>query len=117
MTTGAEIAEDKLMNLNLVSQILKKIILERGKVSIPMMGSLEAEDVPAGFAQGGSIIIPPSRKIVFNSFDVSNDGLLESEYAAASGITLEESKKEVADFINSVKISLIDESDFLIPGI
>jgi len=117
VTTGAEIAEDKLMNLNLVSQILKKIILERGKVSIPMMGSLEAEDVPAGFAQGGSIIIPPSRKIVFNSFDVSNDGLLESEYAAASGITLEESKKEVADFINSVKISLIDESDFLIPGL
>lgn len=105
------------MDLNLVSQILKKIILERGKVSLPMMGSLEAEDVPAGFAQGGSIITPPSKKIVFNSFDVTNDGLLENEYAVATGETLDESKKEVAEFINSVKTSLIDESNFLIPGL
>src|SRR5574344_460218 len=105
------------MDLNLVSQILKKIILERGKVSLPMMGSLEAEDVPAGFAQGGSIITPPSKKIVFNSFDVTNDGLLENEYAVATGETLDESKKDVAEFINSVKTSLIDESNFLIPGL
>ncbi len=117
MVTGTAIAQDKLMDLNLVSQILKKIILERGKVSLPMMGSLETEDVPAGFAKGGSIITPPHRKIVFNSFELTNDGLLESEYAAASGITLEDSKKEVAEFINSIKTSLIDESDFLIPGL
>jgi hypothetical protein len=105
------------MDLNLVSHILKKIILERGKVSLPMMGSLETEDVPAGFAKGGSIITPPSKKIVFNSFDVTNDGLLENEYAAAKGISLEESKKEVAEFVNSVKTSLIDESNYLIPGL
>ena len=105
------------MDLNLVSQILKRIILERGKVSLPMMGSLETEDVPAGFAKGGAIINPPHRKIVFNSFDLTNDGLLESEYAAATGVTLEDSKKEVAEFINSIKTGLIDGSNFLIPGL
>jgi hypothetical protein len=50
----------------------------------------------------------PYRKIVFNSFDVDNDGLLENEYSSAKGITLEEGRKEVAEFVNSVKTSLID---------
>ena len=104
------------MDLNLVSQILRKTIRERGKVSLPLMGSLELADVPAGFVQNGSVMTPPSRKIVFNGFDVANDGVLEKEYADAAGITLEESKKEVADFVGAMKSGLIDSNEFEIKG-
>jgi hypothetical protein len=105
------------MDLSLISQLLKRIIMQNGKVSLPMMGSLEVEDVPAGFSPDGSVIAPPYRKIVFNSFDVDNDGLLEDEYSSAKGITLEEGRKEVAEFVNSVKTSLIDNKAFSIDGL
>lgn len=104
------------MDLNLVSQILRGLILEHGKVSLPLMGSFDLEDVPAGFAQGGSVMTPPSKRVIFNGFDIENDGLLEQRYAAERGITLEESEREIADLVNSMKTSLIDSKTFEIPG-
>lgn len=108
--------KNALMDLNAVSQILKGLLIRDGKVSLPEAGTFVMNDVPAEFIGGGKSIAPPSKEILFNNFEIADDGILENEYAKAKEITLEKSRQEISEYVSFLKREITDNSRFVIKG-
>ncbi|MDP3397820.1 MAG: hypothetical protein Q8S23_01600 [Bacteroidales bacterium] len=103
------------MELNLLSSILRELILEHDRVSLPGMGSFIAEMAPSVFSDKAMVIHPPFRRILFRTAEVWNDGLLESRYAAERGISENEATAEISVFVKMMKIELNSTKHYKIP--
>lgn len=96
----------KIMDLELISKILKALILENDRVSLPGMGSFIAEMAPSVFSDRARVIHPPFRRILFRPSEIWNDQLLEKEYAANKGVGEEEARREISELVKSLKSEL-----------
>jgi hypothetical protein len=103
------------MELNLLSSILRELILEHDRVSLPGMGSFIAEMAPSVFSDRAMVIHPPFRRILFRTSEVWNDGLLESRYAAERGIKEQEASAEIAEFVKKLKAELNVAKSYKLP--
>lgn len=103
------------MELNLLSSILRELILEHDRVSLPGMGSFIAEMAPSVFSDKAMVIHPPFRRILFRTAEVWNDGLLESRYAVERGISENEATAEISVFVKMMKIELNSTKHYKIP--
>ena len=103
------------MELNLLSSILRELILEHDRVSLPGMGSFIAEMAPSVFSDKAMVIHPPFRRILFRTAEVWNDGLLESRFAAERGINENEATAEISVFVKMMKIELNSTKHYKIP--
>jgi nucleoid DNA-binding protein len=96
----------KIMDLELISKILKALILENDRVSLPGMGSFIAEMAPSVFSDRARVIHPPFRRILFRPSEIWNDQLLEKEYAANKGVSEEEARRDISELVKSLKSEL-----------
>ncbi|MBR4437662.1 MAG: hypothetical protein IKS79_00990 [Bacteroidales bacterium] len=69
------------MNSEFLSGLFRDIILREGELILPFMGSILLEDVPASFSEDGMVVTPPSKKLVFNNYNLSSNDILLNEYA------------------------------------
>ena len=69
------------MNSEFLSGMFRDIILRDGELILPFMGSILLEDVPTSFSEDGKVITPPSKKLVFNNYNLSSNDILLNEYA------------------------------------
>ncbi len=69
------------MNTEFLSGLFRDIILRDGELILPFMGSILLEDVPTSFSEDGKVITPPSKKLVFNNYNLSSNDILLNEYA------------------------------------
>lgn len=104
------------MELELFSKIIKELILEHDRVSLPGMGSYIAEMAPSVFSDRARVIHPPFRRILFRTSEIWNDGLLEDAYANEKGISKEEATKEIAQLVEMMQVKLNSDKSFLIPS-
>ncbi|OFY28233.1 MAG: hypothetical protein A2X17_02390 [Bacteroidetes bacterium GWF2_41_61] len=104
------------MDITLFSNILKELILENERVSLPGMGSFIAEMAPSVFSDRALVIHPPFRRILFRSSESWNDGLLEIRYADDRGVSIEIAKHEIAEFVKRLKVDLSTNKTYKIPG-
>ncbi len=103
------------MELNLISSILRELILEHDRVSLPGMGSFIAEMAPSVFSDRAMVIHPPYRRILFRTAEVWNDGLLENRYAIERGISINDASAEIAEFVKWLKTELNASKSYKIP--
>lgn len=103
------------MDINLFSKILRELILEHDRVSLPGMGSFIAEMAPSVFSDRALVIHPPFRRILFRTSEIWNDGLLEERYAKERGVSEEIAKHEISEFIKRLKIDLNTNKTYKIP--
>ena len=94
------------MDINLLSELLKELILENNRVSLPGMGSFVSEAAPSVFSDKASVIHPPFRRIMFRSREIWNDELLEKKYSELMNIPLEKAKSFISEFINDLRRDL-----------
>jgi hypothetical protein len=104
------------MDINLLSNILKELILDNDRVSLPGMGSFIAEMAPSVFSDRAMVIHPPFRRILFRSSEIWNDGLLEANYAVRRGVTEDVAKHEINEFLKRLRIDLNTNKVYKIPG-
>ncbi|PKO99648.1 MAG: hypothetical protein CVU13_03725 [Bacteroidetes bacterium HGW-Bacteroidetes-8] len=104
------------MDITLFSNILKELLLENDRVSLPGMGSFIAEMAPSVFSDRALVIHPPFRRILFRSSESWNDGLLESRYAKERGVAEEIAKHEISEFVKRLKVDLSTNKTYKIPG-
>ncbi|MBP5229035.1 MAG: hypothetical protein J6Z32_02680 [Bacteroidales bacterium] len=69
------------MNSEFLSGLFRDIILREGELILPFMGYILLEDVPASFSEDGMVVTPPSKKLVFNNYNLSSNDILLNEYA------------------------------------
>lgn len=103
------------MDLDLLSKILRELVLIHNRVSLPGMGSFIAEKAPSVFSDRAMVIHPPFRRILFRPSEIWNDELLETRYAQEKGYKIEVAKHEIAEFIKRFKVDLNTNKNYRIP--
>ena len=93
------------MDIDLLSKMVKELILDDDKVVLPGLGSFVAEVVPSTFSDKGYTINPPYRRLFFRAGS-DEGGALASFYASMNNVELEVAEKIISDFVAELKTIL-----------
>lgn len=104
------------MDIDLLSRMVREIILEKDRVELPGLGTFVAEMVPASFSDRGYTINPPYRRLYFRS-KFGNDTALAEFYAASNHIATDVAGKILEDFLNDLKQVLKEKKTVVFPGL
>lgn len=102
------------MDIDLLSKMVKELILDHDKVALPGVGSFVAEMLPASFSDKGYTINPPYRRLGFRQH-LEEDDLLARLYAGSNGISVEDAEKILRDFLSEMKKLLFIKKVIVFP--
>lgn len=104
------------MDIDLLSKMVKELILDHDRVSLPGLGTFVAEMVPASFTDKGYTINPPYRRLSFRQTE-GEDSLLVSWYASLNGVSEEVASSAIEDFMAGLKEVLEKRKNVIFPGL
>jgi len=104
------------MDIDLLSKMVKELILDNDKVALPGLGYFAAEVVPSTFSDRGYTINPPYRKLYFRQ-DSGRDGLLARLYAEHNGTGTDVAEHIIEDFVRDMREVLDKEKVIIFPGL
>lgn len=114
------------MDIDILSGLIRDIIMERDSVTLPSLGVFYAEMVGASFSDKGYSITPPYRRLSFRQRSEDEDNALVRLYAqrCSEGLSQEEAElkradveREVAGFMEGLKDVLLREKMVVFPGL
>lgn len=94
------------MDIDLLSKMVKELILDNDEVSLPGVGSFVAELVPSSFSDKGYTINPPYKRLSFRKKADASDNVLIDFYAKSNNVDRETASKIVIDFCRRCRRSL-----------
>ena len=104
------------MDIDLLSKMVKELILDNDKVVLPGLGCFTAEIVPASFSDKGYTINPPYRRLSFCS--KRNEGhLLARLYARSNNVELQFAERIIKEFVAELKSVLFARKTVVFPGL
>lgn len=104
------------MDIDLLSKMVYDLILDNDRVALPGVGCFVAEIVPASFSDKGYTINPPYRKLYFRS--KPDDGeLLVKLYAKSNGVTEEDARRILTEFLAEMRDILFTRKVIVFPGL
>ena len=104
------------MDIDLLSKMVKELILDNDKVVLPGLGAFVAEIVPATFSDKGFTINPPYRKLYFRAKPDEGSALAEF-YASSNKINIDIAEKVIGDFVAELKSVLFTRKTVVFPGL
>lgn len=104
------------MDIDLLSKMVKELILDDDRVVLPGLGCFVAEVVPATFSDKGYTINPPYRRLYFRARPDEGDVLIEF-YAKSNNIEYDMAEKIVKDFLVELKSILHLKKTVVFPGL
>ena len=105
------------MDIDLLSKMLKEIILDKDEVSLPGIGSFVAELVPSTFSDKGYTINPPYRRLYFRQKKNDGDTSLADLYAESNNIDRAAALQVLTDFLSEMKVVLLQKKTIIFPGL
>ena len=104
------------MDIDLLSRMVKELILDHNIVGLPGLGSFVAEEIPSSFSDRGYTINPPYRRLSFHA-GRGEDGLLAGLYSWSNGVSLTDAETILGHFICEVREVLVDTKLVVLPGL
>lgn len=104
------------MDIDLLSKMVKELILDNDKVVLPGLGAFVAEIVPASFADKGYTINPPYRRLYFRSRPDEGEALAQF-YASTNNVELAVADRIIKDFVVELKSVLYAKKVVVFPGL
>ena len=104
------------MDIDLLSKMVKELILEKDKVVLPGLGCFVAEMVPSTFSDKGYTINPPYRRLSFRSRPDMGDELIDF-YVEANGLDREVACRILGDFIRELRQIIFTKKVVVLPGL
>lgn len=104
------------MDIDLLSKMVKELILDNDRVVLPGLGCFVAEMVPSTFSDKGYTINPPYRRLYFRSRPDQGDALTRL-YAEGNGVEMEIADKIITDFVTELKSVLFSKKTVIFPGL
>lgn len=105
------------MDIDLLSKIVKEIILDKDEVSLPGLGSFIAELVPSVFSDKGYTINPPYKRLYFRQKENPQDTSLIDFYADSNKIEKQIASDIVCDFLRELRKVLEVKKTIIFPGL
>ncbi len=104
------------MDIDLLSKMVKELILDNDRVVLPGLGAFVAEIVPSTFSDKGYTINPPYRRLYFRS--KPNDGNELAElYAKGNNVDMDVAERIIRDFVLELKSILHTRKTVVFPGL
>lgn len=104
------------MDVELLSRIIRELIIDHDEVALPQVGTFVAEMVPASFSDRGYTVNPPYRRLSFVQRPGS-DTLLVDFYAKANGMDLRMAESYLGDFLSELRKVLEERKVIVLPGL
>lgn len=104
------------MDVELLSRIIRELIIDHDEVALPQVGTFVAELVPASFSDRGYTVNPPYRRLSFVQRPGS-DTLLVDFYAKANGMDLRMAESYLGDFLSELRKVLEERKVIVLPGL
>ena len=104
------------MDIDLLSKMVKELILDNDRVVLPGLGSFVAEIVPSTFSDKGYTINPPYRKLHFRSKPDEGSELVQF-YAQTNNVELVVAERIIKDFISELKPVIHTKKIVVFPGL
>lgn len=105
-----------LMDIDLLSKMVKELILDNDRVVLPGLGTFVAEVVPAVFSDRGYTINPPYRRLHFRPGN-DRDDALAILYSQANGIDRSVAGRVIEDFVAEMKEVVSQRKVVVFPGL
>ena len=104
------------MDIDLLSKMVKELILDNDRVVLPGLGSFVAEVVPSTFSDKGYTINPPYRRLYFRSTP-SEGGELIGFYARTNKVSEDVAERIIRDFVTEMRHILHTKKTVVFPGL
>lgn len=104
------------MDIDLLSKMVKEMILDQDRVVLPGLGSFVAEIVPSTFSDKGYTINPPYRRLFFRQ-KPDEGGDLVTLYAESNRIEPDVAEKILRDFLTELRAILYEKKTVVFPGL
>ena len=105
------------MNLEILSQMIGELVLDRDVVVLPGFGAFIVEDVPAAFTDRGYTLTPPYRKLSFRQQVPDEDSSLVEMYAGLNHIETSVSRAILSDFLSQLGEIVLQRKTVQLPGL
>jgi CCDC81-like prokaryotic HU domain 1/CCDC81-like prokaryotic HU domain 2 len=100
-----------------ISKHIEKLLFEHDTLIIPGFGGFTATRSPAAVDYAGGSAFPPSKTLVFNENLKIDDGILSYDVSRAHGLSAEEAKQAIQDFVDQTIIQLNAREIVALPGV
>lgn len=104
------------MDIDLLSKMVKELILDEDRVVLPGLGCFVAEIVPATFSDKGYTINPPYRRLYFRSKPDEGEALIDF-YAKSNDLECTVAERIIKDFLAELKPVLLSRKAVVFPGL
>lgn len=104
------------MDIDLLSKMVKELILDNDRVVLPGLGCFVAEVVPATFSDKGYSINPPYRRLYFRS-KPDEGTLLVDFYVKSNDVEYALAEKIISDFLTELKSVIYSRKVAVFPGL
>lgn len=104
------------MDIELLSKMIAELVPDHNEVGLPGLGTFVSEFVPASFTDRGYTITPPYKRVTFVPGDATDNSLVEL-YARSNGISEDQARAALSQFLEDTKKVLLDCKTVVFPGL
>lgn len=105
------------MDIDLLSKMVKELILDKDEVSLPGVGTFVAEMVPSVFSGKGYTINPPYKRLSFRQKGTGDVSLLIGFYAKCNNLDIETASRIIREFLHEMRHVLETRKSIVFPGL
>lgn len=105
------------MDIDLLSKIVKELILDNDEVALPGIGSFIAEIVPSVFSDKGYTINPPYRRLSFRQKGSGDENMVIDFYASCNNIDTPTASRIIREFLEEMRHVLETKKSIVFPGL
>lgn len=105
------------MDIDLLSKIVKELILDNDEVALPGIGSFIAEIVPSVFSDKGYTINPPYRRLSFRQKGSGDENMVIDFYARCNNIDTPTASRIIREFLDEMRHVLETKKSIVFPGL
>lgn len=105
------------MDIDLLSKIVKELILDNDEVALPGIGSFIAEIVPSVFSDKGYTINPPYRRLSFRQKGSGDENMVIDFYARCNNIDTPMASRIIREFLEEMRHVLETKKSIVFPGL
>lgn len=105
------------MDIDLLSKIVKELILDNDEVALPGIGSFIAEIVPSVFSDKGYTINPPYRRLSFRQKGSGDENMVIDFYARCNNIDTPTASRIIREFLKEMRHVLETKKSIVFPGL
>ena len=96
---------------------IEKLLFLHDTLTIPGFGTFTATKVAATADYTGGTVSPPSKSLTFSENITTDDGILVNDVAVTNGISSEEARRTIAEFVEKMQIQLGQREIVTLPAV